>query len=62
MQDKKQPNIPPLRFAGFTQEWEEKKLGEIGVTYTGLSGKSKQDFGHGNATFITYLNVYVNIC
>ena len=60
MQDKKQPNIPPLRFAGFTQEWEEKKLGEIGVTYTGLSGKSKQDFGHGNATFITYLNVYVN--
>lgn len=30
MQDKKQPNIPPLRFAGFTEEWEEKQLGELG--------------------------------
>lgn len=53
-------DTPRLRFRGFTEPWQRKKLGEVGVTYTGLSGKSKQDFGHGNATFITYLNVYSN--
>ena len=26
-------------------EWEEKKLGELGNTYTGLSGKTKENFG-----------------
>ena len=35
-------------------------MGEIGTTYTGLSGKSKEDFGHGNAKFVTYMNVYSN--
>ena len=36
-------------------------LGEIGSFYGGLSGKSKDDFKDGNATFITYMNVYSNI-
>jgi type I restriction enzyme S subunit len=35
-------------------------LREIGTTYTGLSGKSKSDFGHGAAKFITYMNVFSN--
>lgn len=35
-------------------------MGEIGYTYTGLSGKTKEDFGHGNAKFITYMNVFSN--
>jgi len=51
---------PRLRFKGFTEAWEQRKLGEIGTTYTGLSGKSKEDFGHGNAKFVTYMNVYSN--
>ena len=38
-----------------------KKLGDIGAFYGGLSGKSKEDFIDGNATFITYTNVYSNI-
>ncbi len=42
-------------------EWEEKKLGEIGTTYSGLSGKTKDDFGNGNQRFITYMNVFSNI-
>lgn len=29
MQEKKKHNIPPLRFAGFSEEWQEKKLGEV---------------------------------
>lgn len=54
--------IQKLRFPAFYEEkeWEEKKLGEVGYTYTGLSGKDKNDFGHGDAEYITYLNVFSN--
>ena len=40
--------------------WEQRKLGEVGTTFTGLSGKTKEDFGHGNAGFVTYMNVFSN--
>lgn len=40
--------------------WEQRKLGEMGITYSGLSGKSKEDFGHGDAQFVTYMNVFSN--
>ena len=52
--------IPEVRFKGFTDAWEQRKLGSIGSTYTGLSGKTKEDFGHGEAQYITYLNVFQN--
>lgn len=51
---------PKRRFKGFTDAWEQRKLGSIGSTYTGLSGKTKEDFGHGEAQYITYLNVFQN--
>lgn len=51
---------PTIRFQGFTDDWEQRKLGEIGSTFTGLSGKTKEDFGHGDARFVTYMNVYSN--
>lgn len=35
-------------------------MGEVGETYTGLSGKTKDDFGHGKARFVTYMNVFSN--
>ena len=35
-------------------------MGEIGNTFSGLSGKTKEDFGHGQASFVTYLNVFNN--
>ena len=53
-------NKPRIRFKGFTEDWEQRKLGSIGSTYTGLSGKTKEDFGHGEAKYITYLNVFQN--
>ena len=37
---------------------EYKTLGELGAFYSGLSGKSKDDFSNGNAKFITYMNVF----
>ena len=51
---------PRIRFKGFTDVWEQRKLGEIGNTFTGLSGKTKEDFGHGEAKFVTYMNVFSN--
>ena len=57
---KNDSKIPNLRFNGFTDAWEQRKLGDIGETYTGLSGKTKEDFGHGNAKFVTYMNVFSN--
>ena len=50
--------VPELRFAGFADDWEQRKLGKMGYTFTGLSGKTKEDFGHGNAKFVTYMNVF----
>ena len=43
-----------------TITWEQRKLGELGYTFNGLNGKSKDDFGHGSAKYITYMNVYKN--
>lgn len=53
-------NVPEIRFAGFTDAWEQRKLGEVGSTYTGLSGKSKVDFGHGEGRYVTYMNVFTS--
>lgn len=41
-------------------EWEEVSLHQIGGTYTGLSGKTKADFGFGHGRFVTYINVFNN--
>lgn len=48
------------RLPGFTGEWEKVKLGEIGDTYNGLTGKAKEDFETGNARYIPYINVFSN--
>ncbi|MEK6461894.1 restriction endonuclease subunit S [Heyndrickxia faecalis] len=54
--------VPKRRFKEFqnTSAWEQRKLGEMGDTFTGLSGKTKEDFGHGDAKFVTYINVFSN--
>src|SRR5574344_120510 len=54
------PKAPKLRFKGFTGDWEQRKLGELGSTFTGLSGKCKDDFGHGKAKYIPYINIFLN--
>ncbi|MCB8817559.1 restriction endonuclease subunit S [Desulfosporosinus shakirovi] len=52
--------VPKIRFPGFTDAWEQRALGKMGDTFTGLSGKAKEDFGHGDAKFVTYVNVFSN--
>lgn len=40
-------------------EWEEKRLGQLGEFYNGLTGKSGNDFGTG-VPFITYKSIFDN--
>lgn len=39
--------------------WKESVLGKIGNTFTGLSGKTKEDFGFGSK-YIQYINIFNN--
>ena len=49
------------RLPGFSGRWRASRLGDFGVTYGGLTGKSKSDFGHGTARYITFMNVMSNV-
>ena len=40
--------------------WEKYVIGDIGDFYSGLTGKQKDDFGKGNARYITFLKVLNN--
>ena len=48
------------RLKGFTEGWKIKRIGDIGYTYNGLTGKSKGDFGVGTAHYVTFLNILNN--
>ncbi len=48
-----------LRLPGFSETWQVIKLGKIGETYSGITGKDKDDFGFGEP-FISYMNIYSN--
>jgi len=45
------------RLFGFTERWQPVSLRELGATYGGLSGKTKDDFGHGSAQYVTFMEV-----
>ncbi|WQV55726.1 restriction endonuclease subunit S [Helicobacter pylori] len=49
------------RLKGFNQAWQRVRLGDIGITISGLVGKTKQDFINGNAKYITFLNILNNV-
>lgn len=49
-----------VRMKGYSESWIEKTIGDIGYTYSGITGKCKADFGHGNSHYITFLNVLNN--
>lgn len=40
-------------------EWVHKKLGDLGCSFSGLSGKTIDDFGEGKP-FIPYMNIFTN--
>ena len=49
------------RFPGFEDHpWREVRLGDVGTTYGGLTGKTKEHFGTGSSRYIPYLNIFQN--
>lgn len=42
------------------EDWEVRKLGEVGKTYGGLTGKTKVDFANGKFSYIPFMNVMRN--
>ncbi len=40
-------------------DWKEKRLGEIGITFNGLTGKTKVDFGEGRP-YVQYMQIFSN--
>ena len=54
-------NVPRRRLPGFSGEWVEKRLGDCGLCFNGITGKAGSDFGHGEAHYITFLNVLSNV-
>lgn len=49
------------RLPGFEGEWEARRLGNLGATYGGLTGKSKRHFGHGDGRYVPFMNVITNV-
>ncbi len=45
--------------SGFPNDWQVQRLSELGFAYSGLSGKSKEDFGSGSK-YVPYKNVFFN--
>ena len=42
------------------EDWDKYIIGQIGSTYSGLSGKNKEDFGNGDGLYIPFLNIMNN--
>ena len=49
------------RLPGLGGEWGTRSMAELGATYGGMSGKSRRDFGHGTARYITFMNIMANV-
>jgi type I restriction enzyme, S subunit len=49
------------RLPGFGGEWRVRRLGNLGSTFGGLTGKTKADFGEGSGQYITFMNVMANV-
>ena len=43
--DSVKKKVPELRFKGFTDDWEERKLGEVGKTKSGIGFPDAQQGG-----------------
>lgn len=48
-----------VRLPGYKGDWKKHRLGSLGFTYSGLSGKSENDFGEGSP-YIPYVNIFTN--
>ncbi|MEY8678725.1 restriction endonuclease subunit S [Granulimonas faecalis] len=57
--DEKKPSVPKLRFPGFTDPWEQRKLGDL-ASFTKGSGYSKSDIKSHGKPLILYGSLYTD--
>ena len=56
---KEKRRVPKLRFPGFTEDWEQRKLGDI-ATFSKGNGYSKSDLAPSGEPIILYGRLYTN--
>ena len=56
---KEKLRVPKLRFPGFTEDWEQRKLGDI-ATFSKGNGYSKSDLAPSGDPIILYGRLYTN--
>lgn len=59
MMSKEKRRVPKLRFPGFTEDWEQRKLGDIATLSKG-NGYSKSDLVPSGSPIILYGRLYTN--
>lgn len=59
MMSKEKRRVPKLRFPGFTEDWEQRKLGDI-ATFSKGNGYSKSDLASSGDPIILYGRLYTN--
>ena len=57
--NKEKGRVPKLRFPGFTEDWEQRKLGDI-ATFSKGNGYSKSDLASSGDPIILYGRLYTN--
>jgi type I restriction enzyme S subunit len=55
------PSYKMTEVGGIPADWQLTCLGAHGETYGGLTGKTKKDFGTGDAQYVTFMNVISNV-
>jgi len=56
MMSKEKRRVPKLRFPGFTEDWEQRKLGDFYTFKNGLN-KEKVYFGYGDS-IVNFTDVF----
>lgn len=55
------PGYKQTEVGVFPEDWEVRRLAEVGTTYGGLTGKTKADFGVGDGRYVSFVNVMTNV-
>jgi type I restriction enzyme S subunit len=55
------PGYKQTEVGAIPEDWQLTCLGAYGETYGGLTGKTKKDFGTGDAEYVTFMNVISNV-
>lgn len=54
MDKKPEKLVPEVRFKGFTDDWEQRKLGTVGKTQSGIGFPTKEQGGQKGVPFLRF--------